>query len=285
VCLTACDLVAAVLGLADKYTSAKAALATQALKPTSSSSSIKLRETEEKLESAVSEIDSLKAQRASLEKRVETLKASVKTARTDSADISAALDACKAQCEQLEADLEAARGHASQLELKMQQKLHELEASAGNSPEVQALEEENLELMNENKQLTREICSYRLQAERAQAQLAKLQDGGAVVEAVPSVGGFSKKRTFGTDLSTQSKTEENVIKDLTGSPASKQKKVVGLSESLIGVRTESATSPSAASKTNENVKPRARAKVAVLPTALTAANSSDDAPVDGCAQS
>jgi chromosome segregation ATPase len=279
--------------LADKYSTAKTALSAQSTKSsTASTTSLqKLRETEEKLEAADAEIENLKVQRASLEKKIETMKAASKTSRSENSELIAALEASKSQVEQLEADLEASKAQIIVLEQKLQAQMKQMEDAEGeSSPEMQALEEENLELMKENKELLRDVTTFRLQAERAQNQLAKLQNANSsaatTAPTVPSGStsaavSASKKRSFGTELSAQPRgNEENIIKEMGTSPASKLKKTSAVSDT--GSTSKGVTVVEPAS--SENAKPRTRAK-AVVTQPLAAPVTGDEAPEEGCAQS
>lgn len=121
----------------------------------------KARQLEETIAQMTSEIEEGKSTRSVLEKRLETLKSANRNMREELTAITAERDSLALQVTELESSLKSAEGKI-------------VNSSDTVSSEVQALEEENIELMRENKELRKEASTYRLQAERTLAQLNKV---------------------------------------------------------------------------------------------------------------
>ena len=93
---------------------------------------------------------------------MEATKASARGTRAEAANVSAEMDALRLEVAKYQADLEIARNRLSGSEETV-------------NSEVQALEEENLDLMQENKELRKEISVHRLEVEKLKATMIKQQ--------------------------------------------------------------------------------------------------------------
>ena len=278
------DLIVAVNKLVEKLSTTKAALVSMTAKASahSSVSSSKAKDLEQRLEQALAEAEDLKCQRASLEKRLEALKAANKINREELAATQTEVEELKSRCEGLQGDVTRERLAFERLQAKQQ-------SEPVVSPEVQALEEENLELMKENKELMKQAASYRAQSERLTAQLAKAQVQTQVstsTPALPATGPIrsaleapdsSKKRTFGTDIAKCIGNSENISKESKESPSVVSKETGNAS--LLDV---------SASQHPEQKRSRVRAKAVVSTSSLTPSSGEapcEAAPEEGCAQS
>ena len=122
----------------------------------------KIKSLQESLTLAQKEADEAKAMKIALEKRLEATKASARGTRAEAANVSAEMDALRLEVAKYQADLEIARNRLSGSEETV-------------NSEVQALEEENLDLMQENKELRKEISVHRLEVEKLKATMIKQQ--------------------------------------------------------------------------------------------------------------
>ena len=301
------DLVVVVQKLADKLVAVKSSLSALTTKTssTSSVSSQRVRELEDQLDASKNEVEDLRSQRSSLEKRIESMKTAAKTSREEMSAFQAEIESLKSEVDSQEMELSKAQATITKLQQQATKQQQELEHVSESSPEYQVLAEENLELFNENKKLSKEAATYKLQAERAQAQLTKLQvqqqqqpvlgqpvgNSSVDVAAAPSSAQkSSRKRSFGTDLSTRLVHAENTIKDV--SPAAKTMKPAVVNN----INSASKSLVQSSSIVDEPKKQRARA-VAMVSTGTVAVGgtpvvapvsvkeSGEAAPEEGCAQS
>lgn len=116
-------------------------------------SSKKLHEAEGKLSNMKFECEELNGAKAALEKRVEYLKTSTKSSREESVKLSEEIDLLTSRVQELTDELTQARQKAVSGDV-----VHS---------EIQALQEENIEIMTENKNLRKEMSKLRSQIEKA----------------------------------------------------------------------------------------------------------------------
>jgi len=157
---------------------------------------------EDRIGSYASEVEDLKAQKLALEKRIDTLKNTAKAARESSAALTVQVEELTERVTELQDQLSAADRKA-------------VNSSELVSSEVQALEEENIDLLKENKELRVELSRYRssLATTSATTELPRAQARPVAAPSVPTspltrlndADGLAllsgRKRTFGTDLS------------------------------------------------------------------------------------
>lgn len=169
-------------------------------------------ELEEKLRQQMELVEDCRGQKFALEKRIEAMKATAKSAREENASLSIQVETLQGKLEEIKLQLEAAEKKAVSSDEMV-------------SSEVQALEEENIELLRENKELRTEISRYKA-AGRALPPAAPAVDAAAAdtatrdayvseAESVPDeVASVGKKRPFGTDISNQlpSSAASSVVK-------------------------------------------------------------------------
>lgn len=134
------------------------AVAKLAMKSSFESSSIsrKLHEVEKDLEKALLELEEMKSMKNVFEKRIEMMKASAKTSREEYLKANEEIDILTMKVEELTTELN-------------QSKLQATNSSSSEMvhSEIQALEEENIEIMKENKELRKELSKLKLQMEKA----------------------------------------------------------------------------------------------------------------------
>jgi chromosome segregation ATPase len=156
---------------------------------------------EDRIGSYASEAEDLKAQKLALEKRIDTLKNTAKAARESSAALTVQVEELTERVAELQDQLSAADRKA-------------VNSSELVSSEVQALEEENIDLLKENKELRVELSRYRSSlATSSTNELLRAPARPVAASTVPTspltrlndADGLAllsgRKRTFGTDLS------------------------------------------------------------------------------------
>jgi regulator of replication initiation timing len=223
------ELADAVSKLAEKLVAAQAQNAHK-----ESHKSAKLSDVTEKLQLSVQEVDDLKLQRLALERRVESMKTAARTAREESAVLTVEIDTLKARVEEVSAELVAAKQRV-------------LVSSDNTSSEIQVLEEENIELMAENKDLRAKLAKARVTAPAATAAVVSAPVTAAAVpvasentaphspvpvvqkkqSGTPSVG---QKRAFGTDVTNTMSAKKSAAVD-----SKVNKPVVSLSALVTGI--------------------------------------------------
>ena len=192
------DIADAVALLGEKLDASKCLIARKELTKTQ-----RVVELEDRISSYASEAEDLKAQKLALEKRIDTLKNTAKAARESSAALTVQVEELTERVGELQDQLLAAdRKVVNSSELV--------------SSEVQALEEENIDLLKENKELRVEISRYRSSSLATTSSTTELPRAPARPVAAPSVPASpltrlndadglallsGRKRTFGTDLS------------------------------------------------------------------------------------
>eukprot|EP01041_Mallomonas_annulata_P002987 gene2987-5859_t len=111
------------------------------------------RELEGQMVKLTTETEEVRSQKNSFEKRIDALRNSLQTAELASKNKAEEVESLRATMSTLQGELDQAMAH-------------ERSSSDAISSEIQALEEENIELMRENKELRKEAASYRVQLER-----------------------------------------------------------------------------------------------------------------------
>jgi len=117
-------------------------IASQNNKQLAAASKNKIRQLEESINQMTSEVDEAKSTRSVLEKRLETLKSANRSMKEELTVLTAERDNLALHVTELESSLKSAEGKI-------------VSSSDTVSSEVQALEEENIELMRENKEVPR----------------------------------------------------------------------------------------------------------------------------------
>ena len=173
------DLADAVSKLAQKLSERHAAATHSHLQQSTSAM-------EERARRLQTEIDEAKAQRSAFEKRLEGMNATARASREEIATLSADADILRIRVEELQRELGASE--------------RKVIASVDNaSSEVQALEEENIQLMKENREQRKEAAFFKAQLERIQGQGAAKQGssggGGGALASVESSSSSSSKST------------------------------------------------------------------------------------------
>ena len=139
------DIVASVAQLGKKLDAAKALVSRR-----DAAKSEKVSELEEALARQHTEVEELRAHKLALEKRLEQLKSTAKAGREASAAMTVEVEALTAKVEELKAQLKKAETRvASSSDVSMV------------SSAVQALEDENMDLLKENKELRLEVSRFR----------------------------------------------------------------------------------------------------------------------------
>lgn len=181
----------AVSKLAEKLVAAKATIAQieQKRATTVSSNNERLKELEDSLLHVQAELVETRAQRNVLEKRVETHKSAVRVSREEVASMTIELESVRQAMAAVQEELNDAKSKITNMRMTAPT------ASDAAAPEIQALEEENIELLKENKELRKSVATLKAQAEKA----AKISE-------------FSQPRQFGTDLGTRILSAENIVK-------------------------------------------------------------------------
>jgi hypothetical protein len=192
------DIADAVAQLGEKLDLAKAAVSRREI-----SKSEKLAELEERLAQQAADAEEAKAQRVVLEKRIDAMKAAAKTAREEAAKAALDIETLTLKVKELKEELAVANKRV-------------VSSSEVASSEVQALEEENLELLKENKELRQQVTRLKAGVTTAAVSAPAVSasaaptPGAAVfspapkmaASAAPSAGALSgQKRAFGTDIS------------------------------------------------------------------------------------
>jgi len=156
---------------------------TQSHQSVSTSHQIKLRELEERVISLSAEVEEARAQRNAFENRVEGLRVAAASSEAQEKSSSLQVSSLTQQLEEVQAELDLALT-----------KMRAAEESV--STEVQALEEENIELLRENKELRRDVASYRTKLERAQNQADSTltTDGAKISSSLHNVHEKSNKK-------------------------------------------------------------------------------------------
>ena len=193
------DIADAVSKLVEKLTVAQSILSNR-----EAAKSNKQKDLEEKLAHAVAEVEDLKSTKLAVEKRAESAKNSLRTAREEVAKLTVDLEGQKSRVDEL------------------QQELLDAEKRVTNSAdtvhsEIQVLEEENIELMRENKELRVEVSRYK--AALAEKSSIVSGDGASALKvtkvsvspksisaaeiAVPP-STIGKKRAFGREIDVNS---------------------------------------------------------------------------------
>lgn len=188
------DIADAVGQLGEKLDAAKAQVSRR-----EASKSEKAAELEERLAQQVTETQEALLQKANLEKRLEVLKASAKTARETSTAMTLEIESLTARVAELKDELSSAQKRVAS-------------SSDVASSEVQALEEENIELLKENKDLRIQVS--RLKAGNPAPAPSSMEGIASVLSPVPmkapasvASGALSgHKRAFGTDISNTAPT-------------------------------------------------------------------------------
>jgi len=114
---------------------------------------IKLRELTQKISLLRDELKDAKSQKSLLEKRVETIKYSSKEGRDALLSVTAEAETWRAKVEELQ-------------ELLNNTEAKSVQSADAIASEMQCLEEENLELMKENKELRKMISAYKVQSDK-----------------------------------------------------------------------------------------------------------------------
>lgn len=181
----------AVSKLAEKLVAAKATIAQieQKRATTLSSNNERLKELEDSLLHVQAELVETRAQRNVLEKRVETHKSAVRVSREEVASMTIELESVRQAMAAVQEELNDAKSKLTNMRMTAPT------ASDAAAPEIQALEEENIELLKENKELRKSVATLKAQAEKA----AKISE-------------FSQPRQFGTDLGKRILSAENIVK-------------------------------------------------------------------------
>ena len=151
------DIAEAVSKLAEKLVIAQTIVLNR-----DTSKSAKQRELEERLSHSVAEVEELKSTKMAMEKRAEAAKNSLRVARDEVAKLTVELEGQKGRVEELQQQLVEAEKRVT------------TSADTVHS-EIQVLEEENIELMRENKELRVEVSRYK----------SSLSAGGIVPSQVP----------------------------------------------------------------------------------------------------
>lgn len=136
-------------------------------------------DTEDRFLSLSTDVESSRTQKMALEKKLESTKNALKTAKAEQDELLAQLETARHQMTEVKAELLAAKSSISGSEDAI-------------STEIQVLEEENIELLRENKELRIASATYRAKAEALSRQV-----GTSVVSedsAGTTVSSESKKR-------------------------------------------------------------------------------------------
>ena len=131
-----------------------------------------------RVDELTSELDEVTSHKMSLDKRIENLKASSKASREEATELQIEVETMKGRIADLQNDLSIALKSSNG-------------SAEASSTEIKVLEEENIELMGEIKDLRRELTVYRLQADRAQQQLAQLHADTAHISSASVSGNLS----------------------------------------------------------------------------------------------
>jgi DNA repair exonuclease SbcCD ATPase subunit len=126
------------------------------------------------LNDAQLEIDNLKQQRSAYEEKIETMKISLKKLQNDYDNILKEKQICQNLVDSLTNEVRQEKEKV-QYHLKEIESLTKKDDSILISPEIQALEEENIELMQENKVLRQESALRQQQAQKALQELHQLK--------------------------------------------------------------------------------------------------------------
>lgn len=137
------DIADAVSKLAEKLTVAQSILTNR-----ETAKSNKQKDLEEKLAHAMADVEDLKSTKLATEKRAESAKNSLRIAREEVAKLTVDLEGQKSRVEELQQDLLDAEKRVTN-------------SSDTVHSEIQVLEEENIELMRENKELRVEVSRYK----------------------------------------------------------------------------------------------------------------------------
>ena len=194
-------------------------------------SSSKLRDLDDKLAKATLEIEELRAQKLVFEKRCEALKGTTRTSREEMATLQCQIDMLSQRASLLEEDLELEREKVVKAEAVAAAALAAPEKES--SSEIRVLEEENIELMKENKELRNKVLQTQAQADRLQSQLSRASSttstltesrrsatSATAAEMPAAAPSRSKARTsvesadaaarsFGTDISLTASAADN----------------------------------------------------------------------------
>jgi hypothetical protein len=183
------DIADAVAQLGEKLDLAKAAVSRR-----EASKSEKMAELEEKLAQQAADLEESTVLRVTLEKRLEVLKASAKTAREGSATATLEIEALQAKVKELKDELSSANKRV-------------VSSSEVVSSEVQALEEENIELLKENKDLRLQVSRLKANPAAAAVSSAPAPAAASIFSPAPKAASSAgsalsgSKRAFGTDIS------------------------------------------------------------------------------------
>lgn len=185
------DLVDAVSKLAEKLIAAKATIAQieQKRATTLLSNNERLKELEDSLLHVQAELTETRAQRNVLEKRVETHKSAVRASREEVASLTIDIESVRQAMIVAQEELTEAKSKITNMRMSAPT------ATDAMAPEIQALEEENIELLKENKDLRKSVATLKAQAEKT----AKISE-------------FSQPRQFGTDLGKRILSVDNIMK-------------------------------------------------------------------------
>lgn len=131
-----------------------------------STSTHRIKELEETVTHLQEEINDVKNQRSALEKRLETTKQCTKSSKEEIAELTVQIDSLKQQNHIISSDLINAQSKIIELSAQNNSSSSSSASSSSTSPEVQALEEENLELLKENKELRKDVATYKSQIDK-----------------------------------------------------------------------------------------------------------------------
>ena len=185
------DIADAVAQLGEKLDLAKAAVSRREV-----SKSEKLADLEERLAQQTADAEEAKALRITLEKRLEVLKGTAKTARESGAAMTIEIETLNAKIKELKDELGAAQKRV-------------VSSTEVVSSEVQALEEENIELLKENKDLRCQVS--RLKAGNT-STVTTVPVSSSLLSPSPRTTApiaatmSGQKRAFGTDISNTAPT-------------------------------------------------------------------------------
>jgi chromosome segregation ATPase len=144
---------------------------------------------EEKTSTLAAELSDVKAQKSAAERRLESQKTALKEAKEEIATLTEEIETLRLRLSNTIEDLQNARNSANSVD------------SETNS-ELQVLQEENIELMQENKELRRECALYRAQIRSGVVEppVAPKAEEPKTADEVPAVSNIGDKRKFGTEL-------------------------------------------------------------------------------------
>ena len=225
----------------------------------------KQKDLEEKLAHAMAEVEDLKSTKLALEKRAESAKNSLRLAREEVAKLTVDLEGQKSRVEE------------------MQQELLDAEKRVNNSAdtvhsEIQVLEEENIELMRENKELRVEVS--RCKAALKEKASSSYSDSGPapkvikvalspkiiVQEEVVPPSTIGKKRAFGREIDINSQPSDESESGHTASHVEKS-----FTQTLLPATTTGAENADAAAKniglSQRKVRTKAKALIGSAPSA------------------